>query len=638
MSASSPWAFGPSVEINPSMVDVMIDQAIRHHREQPAVHGFRDDGSELTLTYDDVDRHANAVAWELRHRGVGPGDRVVVLSGRSPWLPSVMVGVLRAGAAYVPVDASYPAERISYIVSDCQPDVVIGLGDVSVPTTDAPTSHAQVNNAPTNNAATWELRHPDEYFASDGTAHGQKFRASDRTRELRPDDPCYLIYTSGTTGNPKGAVNPHLAVASHLQWVVRTLGRDAELGAKAEGQDAGSSASAGELRMLHKAPIGFDVGVAELLCPLACAGRIVIPGPGWFPGDPFALGDMIETYSVTTLSMVPSMLRVMFDVLDDVGLGYDQFASLRHVLLGGEAVPNDLVERAQQALSSRLLGLYGPSETAMDVAWVDFSRPYSGAATDGAGTDDSASTSENNNHARVLSTAEAWADPTRHSDSRAGLDQSTPDNPTNEKASTGGTLVGWPEDNVAFYVVDENLNEVPDGQSGELCIAGAQVGAGYFNNPEVTAEAFVPSLHPDRDGGTMYRTGDVMSRDARGMLRFEGRIGDQVKIRGNRVELGDVETHLRRLDVVSDAAVAVDRAGGEATLVGGIVVVEGAAAGDGTDTAGHATIPQQVKAELATLVPEYMVPSVIVVMTELPHNDHGKIDRRALIAHVKSVS
>lgn len=622
MSASSPWAFGPSVEIDPLTVDVMIDQAIRHHREQPAVHGFRDDGSELTLTYDDVDSHANAVAWELRHRGVGPGDHVVVLSGRSPWLPSVMVGILRAGAAYVPVDASYPAERISYIVNDCQPDVVIGLGEVSVPTTDTST-----RITPTNNAANWELRHPDEYFASDGIAHRQEFRASDRTRELLPDDPCYLIYTSGTTGNPKGAVNPHRAVASHLQWVVRTLG-----------QDADSSASAGELRMLHKAPIGFDVGVAELLCPLACAGRIVIPGPDWFPGDPFALGDMIETYSVTTLSMVPSMLRVMFDVLDDVGLGYDQFASLRHVLLGGEAVPNDLVERARAVLPSRLLGLYGPSETAMDVAWVDFSRPYSGAATDSAGTPNSEPTADSN-HARVISAVEAWADPSTHDDnSRAGMDQPAPDNPTNEEASSGGTRVGWPEDNVVFYVVDENLNEVPDGQSGELCIAGAQVGAGYFNNPEVTAEAFVPSLHPDRDGGTMYRTGDVMSRDARGMLRFEGRIGDQVKIRGNRVELGDVETHLRRLDAVNDAAVAVDRAGGEATLVGGIVVSESATAGDGSDDAGHATIPQQVKAELGALVPEYMVPSVLVVMTELPHNDHGKIDRRALIAHVNAVS
>ena len=122
------------------------------------------------------------------------------------------------------------------------------------------------------------------------------------------------------------------------------------------------------------------------------------------------------------------------------------------------------------------------------------------------------------------------------------------------------------------------------------------------------------------------------------MLRFEGRIGDKVKIRGNRVELGDVETHLRRLDMVSDAAVAVDRAGGEATLVGGIVVSEGATASDGGDTAGHTTISQRVKAELATLVPEYMVPSVLVVMTELPHNDHGKIDRRALIAHVNAVS
>ncbi|MBY0788474.1 amino acid adenylation domain-containing protein [Corynebacterium parakroppenstedtii] len=618
MSASSPWAFGPSVEIDPLTVDVMIDQAIRHHREQPAVHGFRDDGSELTLTYDDVDSHANAVAWELRHRGAGPGDRVVVLSGRSPWLPSVMVGVLRAGAAYVPVDASYPAERTSYIVNDCQPDVVIGFGDVSVPA---------------SNASTWELRHPDEYFPSDSASHGQEFRATDRTRELLPEDPCYVIYTSGTTGNPKGAVNPHRAVASHLQWVVRTLGNDAELG-----KDADSSAGAGELRMLHKAPIGFDVGVAELLCPLACAGRIVIPGPDWFPGDPFALGDMIETYSVTTLSMVPSMLRVMFDVLDDVGLGYDQFASVRHLLLGGEAVPNDLVERARAVLPSRLLGLYGPSETAMDVAWVDFSRPYSGAATDSAGTPNSEPTADSN-HARVISATEAWADPSTHDDnSRAGMDQPAPDNPTNEEASSGGTLVGWPEDNVVFYVVDEKLNEVPDGQSGELCIAGAQVGAGYFNNPEVTAEAFVPSLHPDRDGGTMYRTGDVMSRDARGMLRFEGRIGDQVKIRGNRVELGDVETHLRRLDAVNDAAVAVDRAGGEATLVGGIVVSESATAGDGSDDAGHATIPQQVKVELGALVPEYMVPSVLVVMTELPHNDHGKIDRRALIAHVNSAS
>lgn len=562
MSAPSPvytgrrddLRFGPAHPVEPGTLDELLARTAARVPEQTAVVG---DGGPLTFA--EVDRRATAVARYLRDRGIGTGDRVVVVANRCGWMSAVVTGIIRAGAVYVPVDASYPAERVSFIFSDCEPAAAFALGGASLPedlaerltksgvvtatvTDDSPLGRALIDGS------------ADPAWSTVGT-----FTRAEQSRPLTGEDPCYIIYTSGTTGTPKGAVNTHRGVSAHMQWMGRAL------------TSVGDTTT--PIRMLHKAPVSFDVGVGELIGPLATGGAVVVPPPDWWPGDVDALVKMIAGYDVTVMSMVPSLMRVLFDVLDDLGVPLSTFSNIRHMIFGGEAVPADIVRRSLDEIGCRVYGLYGPTETAMDVTWVEYTHDLVGASD----FDDTAS------------------------------------------------LLGLPEDNVACYVVTEEGTEVaPDDGDipGELCLAGPQVGLGYLNRPQQTAAAFVPSLHPEVDGGRMYRTGDIVAWTTVGgrrVLKFLGRIGDQVKIRGNRVELGEVEAHLRDLPGVRQAAaVAVDQDGSRALVA--FVVAEEDATPDVTALA----------AQLGGTVPEYMVPSQISVITELPVNANGKLDRRAL--------
>ncbi|WP_260853117.1 amino acid adenylation domain-containing protein [Corynebacterium glyciniphilum] len=541
--------FGPAAPVEPATLDALLHHTLAGGGDRPAVVG---DGG--TLTYAELDRRSSAVARYLRTNGIGTGDRVVVVAHRCGWLPVLAVGIIRAGAVYVPVDASYPAERVSFILEDCAPSAAFALGGASLPPETEPegATAGDVGGTVTDDSPLGRA------FLSD---HGPRFEPAGQSRPVRPTDDCYLIYTSGTTGTPKGALNTHLGVAAHFLWMDRVLG------------------NAGGIRMLQKAPVSFDVGVAELLGPLSTGGTVVVPGPDWWPGDVDTMVDLISDHNVTVLSMVPSLMRVLLDVLDDFGTPLSSLSNIRHLLLGGEAVPADVVRRARAGIGCRVHGLYGPTEAAMDVTWVEY-------------TDE-------------LISADDF-------DDRA-------------------SLLGLPEDNVGVYVVDEDGVEVapsaPDwNRPGELCISGPQVGNGYFGRAELTTEVFVESLRPDVDGGRMYRTGDVVSWtevDGTRMLQFLGRIGDQVKIRGNRVELGEVESRLRELDGVRQAAAVAVSHGGADTLLAFIVADEPGAAPDVTE----------LTSRLAESVPEYMVPTRITVLDALPVSPNGKLDRAALKAH-----
>ncbi|WP_297007993.1 amino acid adenylation domain-containing protein [uncultured Corynebacterium sp.] len=558
--------FGPTVTVEPTTLDVLLAQTAAAHPDDPAVVG---DGGPLTFA--ELDRRATAVARYLRDRGVCTGDRVAVVANRCGWMSAVVSGIVRAGAVYVPVDASYPAERVSFIFGDCEPAAAFALGGASLPadladrlaesgivtatiTDDSPLGRAIIDGS------------ADPAWATAGP-----FSRAEQSRPVRGEDPCYIIYTSGTTGTPKGAVNTHIGVTAHMLWMGRAL---TSTTTEADGSVP--------IRMLQKAPVSFDVGVGELIGPLATGGVVVVPAPDWWPGDVDALVKMISGYDVTVMSMVPSLMRVLFDVLDDVGVPLSAFSNIRHMIFGGEAVPADIVRRSRDEIGCHVYGLYGPTETAMDVTWIEYTDDLVNA-TD---FDDTAS------------------------------------------------LLGVPEDNVACYVIADDGTEVdPAGPTwdtpGELCLAGPQVGLGYLNRDELTAGVFVDSLHPALDGGRMYRTGDIVAWTGVGgrrVLRFLGRIGDQVKIRGNRVELGEVESRLRELPGVRRAAaVAVDEDGSQVLYAAVVVDEDAPGAPDGVRPDITALTTQ-----LAHGVPEYMVPSRILVVDALPVNHNGKLDRKAL--------
>lgn len=565
--------FGPATAVSPATVDEQLRQSAEQNPDAPAVVG---DGGPLS--YAELDRRVSVVARHLRSSGVGTGDRVVVLANRCGWLPVIACGIIRAGAVYVPVDASYPTERVAFILEDCRPAAAFAVGGASLPadvtesgipaetvTDDSPLGQAVLNDEQE------DQEDQEDKEDKDAAPSATPFSADEQSRPTEATDTCYLIYTSGTTGTPKGAENTHIGVAAHFQWMGRMLGGDAE-----------------PIRMLQKAPVSFDVGVAELLGPLATGGTVVVPAPDWWPGDVDTLVDMVTEHQVTVLSMVPSLMRVLVDVLDDFGTPLSALSNIRHLILGGEAVPGDVVRRAREGIGCRVHGLYGPTEAAMDVTWVEY-------------TDELVASPEFDDHV---------------------------------------SLLGLPENNVGVYVFSDFSDEDgvrtevdPSGDSwdtpGELCISGPQVGNGYIGRPELTAEVFVESPRGQVDGGRMYRTGDIVAWteiDGRRMLRFLGRIGDQVKIRGNRVELGEVEVRLGALDGVRQAAaVAVDDASGSTQLFAYIVAEPGA-----LESTDGASFTAGLSAGLASSVPEYMVPTKISVVDALPVSPNGKLDRKAL--------
>ncbi|CAL9557198.1 amino acid adenylation domain-containing protein [Streptomyces sp. enrichment culture] len=314
--------------------------------------------------------------------------------------------------------------------------------------------------------------------------------------------------------------------------------------------------------LVHNAPVTFDVTVWQTLTTLLVGGRVrAVPRDA--AADPDALFGVIADERLTVLEVVPSLLRATLDAWDTTG-NAPELPALRWMISNGEALPADLCARwFARHPHIALANVYGPTECSDDVT-----------------------------HAYARTAADVRAD-----------DASMP--------------IGRPLRNTRLYVLGDDLRPVPQGVPGELFIAGAGVGRGYLGDPGRTATTFVPDPFA-ADGTRMYRTGDQVVLLADGQLLFTGRRDHQVKIRGQRIELGEVESALRALPDVSDAvAAAVADPAGHQRLVGYVVT--------GAD-------PAAVRERLADVLPEHMVPSLLLALDELPLTPHGKVDRKALPA------
>lgn len=534
-AALQTWSRGPIVPVEPATVDAMIRDSSRAHPDRVAV-VFGD----IELSYTEFDSRVNRFARLLIEQGVRSGDRVGVFAERSERLPVVFAAVLRVGAVYVPIDPSYPADRIQFMLGDAEPALLVR----SVAAARSP-EHDIVTEI--------EVVDLDDPRVADHLARldGSPVRRDELARPLHPLDAAYLLYTSGTTGRPKGVVIQHRAVANHVQWMRDQLGFGAE-------------------RILQKAPIGFDVSVFELVNALCTGSATVLPPPDWWQADVVALADIIDRHRITQLSLVPSVVRAFLDAGPDPA----RLRSMRFVYLGGEAVPPPLVEEAGRVFGGTVLGLYGPTEAAMDLTHEDFAGP--------------------------LAAPEEFR----------------------------SALIGVPESNSAVYVLDEQLRQVSIGVTGELYLGGAQLAQGYHRRAGLSAATFVACPFSGEPGARMYRTGDIVRWHPSGSLEYLGRVDDQVKIRGHRIELGEVGSVLRQLPgIVSAAAIAVKR-DSDATLVAYYVAEPGSAyeAGSDADNAG------QIQTHLARLLPDYMIPSALVRLAALPLTANGKLDRKALPA------
>ncbi|MFE0652449.1 amino acid adenylation domain-containing protein [Streptomyces sp. NPDC059534] len=462
-------------------------------------------------SFGEVDAWAERLAAVLRSRGVGPEVLVGVCLPRSVELIVGLLGVLKAGGVYVPLDPEYPVARLEFMLGDSGAAVVVGSGEVA-------RSLASGGGVP--------LVEPDAEVAEGGVAGAVAVAVAANL--------AYVIYTSGSTGRPKGVQISHASLANTIaaQQSFLSLGRD----------DV----------MLQFCSPSFDASVFEIIAAVGAGARLVLGARDELvPGEPLA--ELMRRHEVTAWCGPPSAIAAT---------GAVDVPSMRTVMAGGEvftaAMVRPWLEQAQ------CFNLYGPTEATI---WSTGHRVQS-------------------------------------SDDEANL-------------PIGTAIPGH-----SALVLDARLRPVPVNVVGELYLGGVGVARGYLGRPGLTAEQFLPDPYAQTPGGRLYRTGDLARRRADGELEFVGRADDQIKIRGFRVELGEIESVLGGHPAVHECAVVPrEDASGVVGLTACVVARP--------QTQDDAT-PEALRAYLGTRLPEHFVPGGFHFVEELPFTANGKVDRTAL--------
>ncbi|MFC4061516.1 amino acid adenylation domain-containing protein [Planomonospora corallina] len=482
-----------------------LDRLFRERaRERPGAVAVR--SGDTVVDYATLDRWSEAVAGELRARGARRDEPVAVRLCRGPAAVAAVLGVLKAGAAYLPVDPAAPPERVDAILADASVRLALvepgGPGGAALP--------GRVEAVPVPAPPAGEVAAVPPV--------------------CEPGDLAYVLYTSGSSGVPKGVMVEHRSVAHFSRAIAADYGiTPAD-------------------RVLHFAPLTFDVSVFEIFTTLLAGAELVVAGDEE-RHDPELLTALMRRADVTVAELPPALMPL---------LDQRRLPGLRLVSVGGEAFPGGLVAE-WTAGERRFVNGYGPTEATVAVTLMNCVGSY---------------------------------------------DRNPP--------------IGRPMAGHQAFVLDGRLRPVPPGVPGELCVAGPGVARGYLGRPELTAERFVDNPYADGEAtARLYRTGDLARWLPGGNLEFLGRTDRQIKLRGFRIEPGEVEAVLLRQPGVEQAVVTVVAgADGERVLVG-----------YATGTADAET----VRRGAAERLPGYMVP-VVVTLDELPRTPHGKVDLAALPA------
>ncbi|HEX5541156.1 MAG TPA: Pls/PosA family non-ribosomal peptide synthetase [Micromonospora sp.] len=472
------------------------------------------------LTYRELDERANRLAQLLRESGIGGGARVAILLERSVETYVALLGIGKAGAAFVPIDPESPPDRIAYIAGDAGIDLLL--------------TSSQLADAAAG------LDRPvlliDECAAALAAASAIRLELA-RIAGQDKDPTAYVIYTSGSSGRPKGVEVAQSSICNFLDVV-------------AEVYDVRPND-----RVYQGMTIAFDFSIEEIW-PTWSVGATLVAGPtdsGRFGAE---LADFLDEMGITVLYCVPTLLATIPRDLPRI----------RNLLVGGEACPGQLVERWSRP-GRRILNTYGPTEGTVTATWCELrpGRPVT---------------------------------------------------------------IGRPLPTYSIVLLDEQRRVVPDGEVGEICIGGPGVARGYVGRPELTADRFIEhALAPC--GGRLYRTGDLGRLTADGEIEYLGRADAEVKIRGHRVDLGEIENVLLEDADVSEAVAALvpvsDAPDAPRELAAYIVRSD-------HDSVGEDALIQRLYEQLQSGLPGYMVPSFLDVVAALPTMPSGKVDRNRLPA------
>jgi nonribosomal peptide synthetase protein BlmIV len=478
------------------------------------------------VTYRELDARANGVAHALRSAGVTVETPVGVYCEPSVEQVIALLAILKAGAAYVPIDPAYPAARCAVIAEDAKLPLVV-----------------------THRA----LEPPGRALRID---EPMRWAAAAPAIDVGPDHALYVLYTSGSTGVPKGVVGVHRAIVSRLVW-----------------QHEVYPYQTGEIACA-RTPLGFVDSVAEIFAPLASGVPLMLVGREARRDPTLMIAELAAT-RVTRIVVVPALLATLFELYPDLGA---RLPELRLWFIGGEPVPVPLVERFRTAMPGRkLINIYGSTEVSGDATYFDFDRMPPGLTT---------------------------------------------------------SPIGIPLRGVHARILDDQLRET---EVGEVCVSGVCLARGYLNRDALTAASFVANPFPE--GGKLYRMGDLGRRLSTGDIQYLGRNDQMVKIRGMRVDLGEVEARLAEVAGITDTvAVARDDGRGSCTLVAFYTVAGRAIdpTGGSPPTLRDSASPiaaSELRAHLAARLPDYMVPSHLVELGELPRSATGRCHRHRKVRH-----
>ncbi len=458
---------------------------------------------DAELTYAELHHRANRLARWLIGKGIGAEDIIGLRLATSIEFIVAAFAVQKAGAAYLPIDPAYPEDRIEYLITDSRPRMVFGRPQLDA----AETAAAKLSDATITDA--------------------------ERVRPLHPDTLAYVIYTSGSTGRPKGVAVSHRAIADHVAGFIAEWSMTAED------------------RLLQSSSVSFDASLPDIFMTLSIGARLIVPKPDAF-GDIGYIADLIDRHRITVVHMVPSLLSTLL-LLPQV----KEWRQLRHVPVGGEALPGQVADQFATYFDAELRNHYGPTEAVVCSTHKLVERSY----------------------------------------------------------GTGVVPIGVPNRNVYTYVLDHELQPVPAEVVGELYLGGIQLARGYLGRAGLTAERFVAD--PFNPGMRLYRTGDLVRRNLAGELEFVGRADEQVKVRGFRIEPGEVESAISSHAAVQQCLVlATDTEAGP--ILAAYVVPRVQLNLD------------ELRAHAAKLLPDYMLPSAFAMIPEIPLTVSGKLDKRAL--------